>query len=199
MTEGSAEVRASAAASFAALAKDLQRAKATGLRKELFKGLSRASRPLKPAVVESARSTLPTGGGRGRRRTRLVRTGETLANSVSGRTHEVKRRVKVRGDLAPAESVADRVAAANYVTRLSSNGGGVRMRFVATERRGKKIDLYALNEGRLRHPLFGRRSYWYEQAVAAGWFTRPIEAKAGQFEKAIDSAVTALTDQINRA
>lgn len=195
---GQVPVRVDVAGAFAGLARDLQRAGATGLRRELYKGLQRSARPLKPAVLASASATLPSTGGRGRRRTRLVGTGETLVNRVSGREHAIKRKVSLAGRLAPPESVVDRVTAATFRTAVSKSGTP-RVRFSATEKRGRRMDLYALDGGRLRHPLFGKRRWWYSQAVTPGWFTKPIEGKASDFERELKRAVDDLTDQINRA
>lgn len=36
-------------------------------------------------------------------------------------------------------------------------------------------DIYELDSrGRLRHPLFGNRDWWYQQLVRRGWFTDPM-------------------------
>jgi hypothetical protein len=43
---------------------------------------------------------------------------------------------------------------------------------------GQEIDLRSLNRGRLRHPLFGKRGQWYDQAVPVGWFDRAMERAA---------------------
>lgn len=196
---GEVPVKASAGAAFAALARDLQRAGAKDLRRELYKGLQRSARPLRAAVVESAQATLPKGGGRGKRRTRLVDTGETLTNAVSGREHAIKRVQKLRGRTDGARSsVAARVVGAGYRTSVTQRGATARMRFTATERQGRKIDLHSLDQGRLRHPLFGDRKWWYSQAVRPGWFTRPLEAKASDFERELDRAVDKVAEEINR-
>lgn len=46
--------------------------------------------------------------------------------------------------------------------RISVEGGNLTKRRAAT-----------LNSGRLRHPLFGNRDFWYQQNTAPGWFDRP--------------------------
>jgi hypothetical protein len=35
-------------------------------------------------------------------------------------------------------------------------------------------DVAAVNAGRIRHPLFGRRKYWYVTSVASGFVDRPV-------------------------
>lgn len=196
MVQGSVQLGLSVADSFAAVARDLRRAANGGMRRELYASLQRAARPTLAAVRASAAS-LPSSGGRGRRRTRMVDTGEEVTNRVSGRTHRVRRRVTA-GGLAPPESVADRVAAAKFTVRaLAGRPGDARIRLQATARDGKRIDLRALNEGRLRHPLFGDRRYWYQQQVAPGWFDRPIEANLPAFERAISVGVDNIVRQLN--
>ena len=44
------------------------------------------------------------------------------------------------------------------------------------------MDLRSLDEGRLRHPLFGDREHWYQQNLKPGWFT-------GSLNDAANSAV----------
>ena len=196
MTEG--EVRVSAAAeSFAALARDLRRAGSVTLRRELYAGLQRASRPTIRAIRENT-SSLPSGGGRGRRRTRLVRTGASITNAVSGRTHAVKERRKIAGDLAAGESLAARVAGAKYVAKLTA-GRNPGIRITATEARGRKIDLARLDAGEVRHPVFGRwRKGTPTQKVTPGWFTNPALAQADTFRKGIEDAIDAVEREISR-
>lgn len=198
MATGAVRVKVDAAGYFAALAKELRRAGATSLRIELQKGLQRAGRPLIGAVKENARATLPTGGGRGRRRTRMVATGRTLTNQVSGRTHAVKQKRRLGGALAKGESVADRVEQAVYQIRVTNGHGGARLRILAVERRGKRIDLYRLNQGVLRAPLFGNRRYWHQQSVPPGWFEAPIRAHENEFRDQLIRAVDKVIEEINR-
>lgn len=39
---------------------------------------------------------------------------------------------------------------------------------------GKDRDLASLNRGRLRHPLYGNRGYWYDQDVSPKWWDEPL-------------------------
>jgi hypothetical protein len=36
-------------------------------------------------------------------------------------------------------------------------------------------DLASINRGRLRHPLFGNRRYWYDQSVTPGFWDKAME------------------------
>ena len=196
MATGGVQVRASSSASFAALARDLRAAGLKDLRIELQKGLQRAARPLPAAIAASAISTLPAGGGKGHRKTRMIDTGQTLTNAVSGKTHKIKRKVRLKSTTPPS-SVAERAAGAKYQVRITGSGKNARARIIGTEKSGKKIDLYALNQGRLRHPLFGDRRHWYAQRVNPQFFDRPVLARAGEFFDALDQAVSDVAAQIN--
>ena len=44
----------------------------------------------------------------------------------------------------------------------------------AKTKRGKERDLASLNRGRLRHPLYGNRRYWYDQDVSPNWWDDPL-------------------------
>lgn len=195
----SGDVRVSATGStLAALARDLQRAGATTLRRELYRGLQRSGKSAIEAIRESAGQTLPKGGGRGRRRTRLVGTGRTITNAVSGRTHAVKVRRKIGGSLAKGESLAERVAGASYVVR-QAGGRNPGVRLTATEKRGKSIDLARLDKGEVRHPVFGKwRKGTPTQKVTPGWFTNPALAQADTFRKGIEDAIDAVEREISR-
>lgn len=54
-------------------------------------------------------------------------------------------------------------------TRATGRQAGVRV--IAKQGRG-------LDDGRLRHPLFGNRKRWYQQDIEPGWFTKPLEEHA---------------------
>lgn len=51
--------------------------------------------------------------------------------------------------------------------------------------KGKDRDLRSLNRGRLRHPLYGNRGYWYDQAVSPNWWDDPLFKGAGEVRKEI--------------
>ena len=44
----------------------------------------------------------------------------------------------------------------------------------AKTHRGKQRDLASLNRGRLRHPLYGDRNYWFDQSVKPDWWDDPL-------------------------
>lgn len=55
----------------------------------------------------------------------------------------------------------------------------------ANTRRGTERDLASLNRGRLRHPLYGNRRYWYDQEVSPNWWDDPLLDGADQVREEI--------------
>ncbi len=155
MASGSVRVGAGGAGAFSALAADLRKAGAVGLRRELHKALQRQARPVIRAVRESAASRLPRSGG--------------LAGRVA------KASITVRGSTARNPSI----------------------RIIAKERAGASIDVQALDEGRVRHPLFGNRKHWYAQPVRPGWFTEPLTGHAEAFRAGLGDAIDAIEREIS--
>jgi hypothetical protein len=58
-------------------------------------------------------------------------------------------------------------------------------------------DVAALNRGTLRHPLFGRRKWWYAQRVSPGMVDRPVEELRGQVIADIDKAADEIAARFN--
>lgn len=78
-------------------------------------------------------------------------------------------------------------------TDFRERSAGVRIRMSK-----KGHDLAALNRGRLRHPLFGNRKHWYQQSIAAGFFTKPIEKDGDELKQRIKLAVGRYMDELER-
>ena len=76
-------------------------------------------------------------------------------------------------------------------TRFSGKDSGV-----TVSMRKKGHDLRALNRGRLRHPLFGNRNFWFNQDVKPGFFTDTIAADADGIRKRVFDAID---DTVNRS
>lgn len=178
---------------FQALARDFHRAGATGLRKKLYAGLMHSAKPAVAAARKSALTNLPRGGGRGRRKSRMAATERV---TIDGQEY-VRRRRKVLGTLAQSESLAERVAAARFPVKMIG-GRHPTIRITATAKGNKKVDLESLDDGDLRHPLFGNRKHWYAQRVPSGWFTTPMRENAKVVEKELKKAVDELVDEINK-
>jgi len=74
-------------------------------------------------------------------------------------------------------------------TRTSGKSAGVTIQ----RKRGR-----GLNEGRLRKPLFGDSGHWYDQRVAKGWFTKPIEDDAPQIRDGLQRVMRDVAAKITR-
>lgn len=63
---------------------------------------------------------------------------------------------------------------------------------------GKERDLASLNRGRLRHPLYGNRRYWYDQPVKKNWWDDPLLAGAGEVRAEIEKVLDDVAHQIEK-
>lgn len=57
-------------------------------------------------------------------------------------------------------------------------------------------DIRSLERGRLRHPLFGDRSHWYDQTVNAGWWTGPLNAGADVVRRELVQALERIAAKV---
>lgn len=78
-------------------------------------------------------------------------------------------------------------------TDFRERSAGVRIRMSK-----KGHDLAALNRGRLRHPLFRNRKYWYQQSIAQGFFTKPVEKGGEALKLRIRAAIDKYVDELER-
>lgn len=134
---------------FQKLSKDLRSAGDKDLRRELYRGLNRATKPLKEDAKANARAVLPSRGG-----------------------------------------LADRVARARLSTRAKA-GKNPSVRIEAKDAKGRKVDLARLDQGTLRHLVYGRKP-WVQQSVQPGWFTEPMERGVTHVRKEVLAAIEAV-------
>lgn len=62
-------------------------------------------------------------------------------------------------------------------------------------RREKRM-VPALNRGRLRHPLYGNRGYWYDQRVRPGFVDRPADRLMPEMARQMNAVISYVADQI---
>jgi hypothetical protein len=124
-----------------------------GLRRELYKSVNRATKPLKQEAKAEARKVLPKRG--------------KLNQLVSRSNLSTK-------------------------TKLTGSQVGVKI----TAKKTEHID--RIDQGSVRHPLFGNRRHWYGQKVREGWFTRPMERGATRTGREILKAVDKTIKQIEK-
>jgi|GEM_PF-1563652 len=185
------------AAQLRKLARDLKVAGSKELQRELRKNLREAARPMIESAKRSAAESLPQGGGRGVR---------SFNRATGARMKKLKKKgfayrgVKVNNAKGTRiESLAQRVVHANYRIKTAGRGRNFGLVLQATNSAGRKINLNRLDKGTFRHPLFGNRGYWYDQQVAPGWWTVPMEANKEVVAAAVIKAVDTMTTKLNES
>lgn len=87
------------------------------------------------------------------------------------------------------------VAESKITTRTRGNGRNPGVRLVAKRPKSKgTTDLNRIDQGRLRHPVYGNRRVWALQSVRPGWFTNSITDHAEQARR----EMVAVFDDIER-
>lgn len=88
--------------------------------------------------------------------------------------------------------LADVVAQTKVTTKIRLSGRQAGIKLVG---RGR-VSVDRIDRGDLRHPLFGNRSYWFNQSVRPGWWSRPILEQADRVGRDLEQAIG---DGIRRA
>lgn len=78
-------------------------------------------------------------------------------------------------------------------TRMSGRNVGVRLVGVRNKA-GGRVDLNAIDRGRVRHKTFGHRP-WVNQSVTAGWWSDALQEGAGEARAAVEAAVGAALER----
>lgn len=63
---------------------------------------------------------------------------------------------------------------------------------------GKDRDLASLNRGRLRHPLYGNRRYWYDQEISPNWWDDPLLAGVDQVREEIVNVLDDIAGKVEK-
>lgn len=82
------------------------------------------------------------------------------------------------------------VMAGDVRVSTSLRNGGMSLRVWAPGK-GDQRDVRAIDEGRLRHPVFGHRTRWVAQRVRPGFVEEPRVALAEHIQQDIEAAVDA--------
>lgn len=139
--------------------------------------VAKLARDLKKAGDTDLRREMREAGKRiGKRAEEAVRESAGDLPSTGGLNSWVQARIKIKP-----------------LIRLQGRDVGIR---VKTSHRGKTgaSDIRAMNNGRLRAPLFGDTDHWYLHRIPPGFVTRPLEAMS---DDARDEFLTAI-DEIAR-
>lgn len=78
-----------------------------------------------------------------------------------------------------------KVAASQFTLKPLNFGSTVGVRLLV----GGPLDEASIDKGRIRHPLFGDRGWWYTQKVPTRVFTDPVRAARSDLVGAVDDAV----------
>lgn len=87
------------------------------------------------------------------------------------------------------------VASSRFSTKTRGGGRNPGVRITATK---GKHNLKSLDEGKLRHPVFGNRNVWVSQPVPAGWFSKTIEDGADEVRKELVDAIEETLRKLSR-
>lgn len=81
-------------------------------------------------------------------------------------------------------------------SKLSGRNPAVRLKAAAKTPSGKPRNLVALNRGRLRHPLYGNRRHWFNQAVRPRFYDEPLEQGAPRVRAELVEAIQKVARKI---
>jgi hypothetical protein len=149
-------------ASLRAVGKALREAGDKEQKRELYKAVQRATKPIKEEIKESARETLPHSGGLNEW---VAAIGIKTKQSYNGRMPGVT------------------ITGALDNKRVVRRSGGKRSKTRKSGTFGATADLRAINRGRVMHPVFGHGPLVGPQMVRAGFWDRPLTGVTAQRAK----------------
>jgi hypothetical protein len=92
--------------------------------------------------------------------------------------------------------LAARVAGASFEARVRAATSTVTARITAKDSPGRSVDLKALDDGVVRHPVYGNRTAWATQSVSRGWFSKPVRKGLRKVRDELVTAVDTVTRNI---
>lgn len=96
----------------------------------------------------------------------------------------------------PAEGGLNRFVATSKIgVRTRSSGRRAGIRVVATK---GGHDLVGINDGMVRHPVFGNRKVWVSQRVDGGFYSEPLTEGAPRIQKEIKGTMDRILAQIKQ-
>jgi hypothetical protein len=94
--------------------------------------------------------------------------------------------------------LAERVAAGKFTSQVSFSGDRTGIQITAADRRG--ADVNRMDDGSVRHPVYGNRRRWVTQAIRPGWFSEPLLLDApkvrDEIEKALDTTAATMVSAV---
>lgn len=146
------------------------------LRRELFRAVQRAVKPVKGEIQQSARATLPSSGG--------------LGDWVAGIA--LQTRQNYSGQF-PGVTIVGALDNKREVRKVA----GKRRKSRKSGTFGARADLKAINRGRVMHPTFGRGPLVGPQMVKPGFWDKPLEGEVtARAKREVEAALQATADKL---
>lgn len=117
-----------------------------------------------------------------------------LNRAVKPLRQDVKNPASI-GDFLPAR-YAQVLARDLKVTARRRTGGRWPTLFLLAQ--AKNRDIASLNRGRLRHPLWGNRKFWYNTRARRGWWEIPLVRDAPEVRRELERTLDDLAKKIAR-
>jgi hypothetical protein len=147
-------------------------------KREFYKAIQRATKPVKEEIKQSARDTLPHGGGLNEW---VAAIGIKTKQSYSGRM--------------PGITITGALDNKSAVRR----SGGKRSKSRKSGTFGARADLRAINRGRVMHPAWGHGPLVGPQMVTPGFWDKPFKGiVARRATKEIRRAMADVAKQVER-
>lgn len=82
--------------------------------------------------------------------------------------------------------------------KLSASSKGGKNPQVKIKAKGRRKDRFVgpLDRGRLRHPLFGNRGFWYSQSIEAGFWTDTLTARQDEVRAELERRMAEVVRQL---
>ena len=139
----------------------------------------------------------------------LARAAKALKDAGDGELRkELARRVRdaaksaipdvrqaAREKLPRSGGLGERVADQAYAVRATYAAAGATVKITGRGMKG----LQSIDEGHVRHPVFGNRDTWVQQEVEAGFFSETISGHAPTIRKGIENAVDDVCHRVDRS
>jgi len=92
----------------------------------------------------------------------------------------------------------ERVAHGRFTSSVRLVGKGAGVRITGADRRSANVN--RMDDGSVRHPVYGNRKRWVTQRITPGWFTKPLLLDTPQIRdeimKALDDTAQFMVDAV---
>lgn len=88
--------------------------------------------------------------------------------------------------------LAERVARSRFTSRVTKRGRGAGLRIIGNG----QDNLARMDDGSVRHPVYGNRGKWVTQRITPGWFTKPLTLDAPKVSAELNGAIDAVAAKL---